>query len=164
MAEIVLDTVEIAGLWSLQGNRTNPLADLVNSLFATDAQLGKPLQSARLCLLPLWPHQAYLQSRQAITPTLPGKLESLLTDIAHGYCQFRLHGEQSFDFVASYLSTDIAALRDTATCRRCRLGQYTVILWWGDQQDIHFLLERSYAQSFADHIDSLIARWRPQGS
>jgi hypothetical protein len=163
MAEIGLDSVEIAGLWSLQGNRTIPLADLVNTLFASGAQFGRPLQSEGLCLLPLWPQQAYLHSRQATPPAIPGKLESLLTDIAHGYCQFRLHGERGFDFVASYLSADIAALRDNAACRRCRLGQYTVILWWDDHRDMHLLLERSYAQSFADYIDTLIARWRPQG-
>jgi hypothetical protein len=160
MDRLVLEPVEIAGLWSLQGNRKTPLADLVGALFATGAQSGLPLQCDGLCLLPLWPHQAYLLADQATLPAQAGEFEHLLSDISHGYRQFRMGGEQAFDFVASYLSTDIAAQRHVAACRRCRLGQYTPILWWDDQQDIRLLLERSYAQSFADYIDTLLARWR----
>jgi len=161
-AAVGLERVEVTGLWSLQGNRKTSLAKLVGALIATDEKFGEPLHSAGLRLLPLWPHQAYLQSEQLTLPAVAGKFEPLMTDISHGYCQFRLSGEHAFDFVADYLSTDIAALRDAAACRRCRLGQYTVILWWDDHQHINVLLERSYAQSFCDHIDALIARWRPR--
>lgn len=146
----------------MQGNRKTSLAKLVSALFATGAQFGEPLQSSGLRLLPLWPQQAYLQSSQVTLPAVASKFQPLMTDISHGYCQFRLSGEQAFDFVADYLSTDITTLRCAAVCRRCRLGQYTVILWWDDHREIHFLLERSYAQSFADYIDTLIARWRPR--
>jgi hypothetical protein len=162
MDRLVLEPVEIAGLWSLQGNRKTPLADLVGALFATQAQFGEPLQGAGLCLLPLWPQRALLLAEHASLPADASAFEALVTDVAHGYCQFRLRGAQAFDFVASYVSVDIAAQRDAAACRRCRLGQYTVILWWNDHRDIRLLLERSYAQSFADYIDVLIARWRPR--
>jgi sarcosine oxidase gamma subunit len=161
-AGIVFEPVEITGLWSLQGNRKTRLADLVSALFTTTAQFGKPLRSEKLRLLPLWPQQAYLLSAKVTLPAAARKFEPLLTDISHGYYQFRLGGEQAFDFVSNYVSVDIAALRDAAACLRCRLGQYTVILWWDDHQHIHLLLERSYAQSFTEHIDALISRWRPR--
>jgi len=164
MDRLVLEPIDIAGLWSLQGNRETPLADPVGTLFATGAHPGLPLRSAGLCLLPLWPHQAYLLAEQATLPAAAGACEHLLTDIAHGYRQFRLGGAQAFDFIASYVTVNIATLRDAAACRRCRLGHYTVILWWDERQEIHLLLERSYAQSFADHIDALIARWRPRAA
>jgi hypothetical protein len=158
---MVLERSAIAGLWSLQGNRETTLTEVVEALFATAARAGEPLQCAGLGLLPLWPHRALLQAAQATLPAQASKFAPLLTDVAHGYSQFRLCGEQAFDFLASHASVNIAALRDAPACRRCRLGQYTVILWWQDQQDIHLLLESSYAQSFADHIDALTARWRP---
>ena len=161
MARMILERCEIAGLWSLQGNRATTLAEVVETLFATGARSGEPLQSAGLGLLPLWPHRALLQTTEATMPAQAAKFAPLLTDISHGYSQFRLGGEQAFDFIANHASVNIAALRDAPACRRCRLGQYAVILWWEDQQDIHLLLERSYAQSFADHIDALIARWCP---
>jgi len=59
MDKLQFEPVDIAGLWSLQGNRRTPLADLVGALFTRGAQPGAPLQSDGLCLLPLWPHQAY---------------------------------------------------------------------------------------------------------
>lgn len=161
MARLVLERCEIAGLWSLQGNRETTLATVVETLFATGARSGEPLRCAGLGLLPLWPHRALLQTAEATLPAQAAKFAPLLTDVSHGYRQFRLGGEQAFDFIASYLSMNIAPLRDAPACRRCRLGQYTVILWWEDRQDIQLLLERSYAQSFADYIDALIARWRP---
>jgi len=161
MARMILERCEIAGLWSLQGNRATTLAEVIETLFATGGRSGEPLQCAGLGLLPLWPHRALLQTAEATLPAQAAKFAPLLTDISHGYSKFRLGGEQAFDFIASYVSVNIAALRDAPACRRCRLGQYTVILWWDERQEIHLLLERSYAQSFADHIDALIARWRP---
>jgi hypothetical protein len=158
---MVLERCETAGLWSLQGNRETALTEVVETLFATGVRSGEPLQCAGLGLLPLWPHRALLQTAEATLPAQASKFAPLLTDISHGYSQFRLGGEQAFDFTASYASVNIAALRDTSACRRCRLGQYTVILWWEDRQEIQLLLERSYAQSFTDYIDALIARWRP---
>jgi len=161
MDKLQFEPVDIAGLWSLQGNRRTPLADLVGALFASGAQPDAPLQGDGLCLLPLWPHQAYLLADQATAPAAAGAFEPLLTDIAHGHRRFRLRGEQAFDFAASYLSADITALRHAPACRRCRLGQYTPILWWDDHRDLQLLLERSYAESFADYIATLVARWRP---
>ena len=158
---IVLEPVEIVGLWSLQGNRDTPLTDLVDALFATSVRFDEPLLRDGKRLLPLWPQQAYLLSGQAAMPQEASQFAPLLTDISHGYSQFHLGGAQAFDFIASYLSVDIAAIRDASACRRCLLGQYRVILWWDDRRDIQLLLERSYAQSFADYIGELASRQAP---
>lgn len=37
-------------------------------------------------------------------------------------------------------------------------------LWWQDNRKLQLLIESSHAQSLADYIESLMARWRPQNS
>lgn len=160
-ADLACNPLDIAGMWSLQGNRGTPLADLVRALFGASARCGDMLHSDGLRLLALSPHQACLLSGRPQSPPQAAGSEALMTDIAHGYRQFRVEGTQAFAFVASYVSADIAPLRERAACLRCRLGQYTVMLWWEENHAIHFLLERSYAESFAEYIDVLMARWRP---
>lgn len=162
--KLALDPVDHGGLWSIQGNRETSLADFETALFGTSAGIGGLLQGEALCLLRLWPHQAYLRVEQAALPASLQKYAHLVTDLSDGYCEFRLVGERAFDFVADYLSADLAQQPAGPACLRCRLGHFVVILWWDEQREPRLLVERSCAQSFADYIDTLMARWRPETS
>ena len=160
--DLSLERVEIAALWSVQGNRETSLHDFENTLFGKDANIGSLLRSEPLSLLRLWPHQAYLLSDQQQIPADLQQFASVMTDIADGHCAFRPGGEQAFDFIAAYLSADLATMPAGPACLRCRLGHYVVILWWDDRRELQLLVERSCAQSFADYIDMLMARWHPE--
>ncbi len=160
--ELVLKRIDHGGLWSIQGNRETSLADFETALFGASAEVGNLLQGEALCLLRLWPHQAYLRAEQAPLPASVQKYARLVTDLSDGYCEFRLVGELAFDFVADYLSADLAQQSVGPACLRCRLGHFVVILWWDEQRELRLLVERSCAQSFADYIDTLMARWRPE--
>jgi sarcosine oxidase gamma subunit len=160
--DLIFEPVEIAALWSIQGNRESSLSNFETALFDASAGIGSMLHSPALRWLRLWPHQAYLLADNQPVPASVPEFESLMTDISDGYCEFRLSGEQAFDFLANYLTADLAKSDSGSACLRCRLGHYVVILWWEDRHQLQLLIERSYAQSFADYIESLMARWRPE--
>jgi len=161
-ADLIFEPVEIAALWSIQGSRESSLSNFETALFDATAGIGSMLHSASLRWLRLWPHQACLLADIQPVPASAHEFESLMTDISDGYCEFRLSGEQAFDFIANYLTADLAKSDPGSACLRCRLGHYVVILWWEDRHQLQLLIERSYAQSFADYIESLMARWRPE--
>jgi sarcosine oxidase gamma subunit len=160
--DLIFEPVEIAALWSIQGSRESSLSNFETALFDASAGIGNMLHSVSLRLLRLWPHQAYLLADNQPLPASVPEFESLMTDISDGYFEFRLSGEQAFSFIANYLSADLAKSDLGSACLRCRLGHYVVILWWEDRHQLQLLIERSYAQSFADYIESLMARWRPE--
>jgi sarcosine oxidase gamma subunit len=161
-ADLIFEPVEITALWSIQGSRETSLPNFEAALFDASAGIGSMLHSAALRWLRLWPHQAYLLADSQPVPVGVHEFESLMTDISDGYCEFRLSGELAFDFIANYLTADLAKSDPGSACLRCRLGHYVVILWWEDRHQLQLLIERSYAQSFADYIESLMARWRPE--
>jgi len=111
-----------------------------------------------LRLLKLWPQRAWLLAHRQSLPAEVGAFEDMMTDITHGVCEFRLGGEHAWAFLGSYTSVDLTAPVDSG-CRRCLLGQYSLVLWWDDTGDIRLLIERSYAQSFYDYLAQLMARW-----
>jgi sarcosine oxidase gamma subunit len=158
--DLIFEPVEIAALWSIQGSRESSLSNFETALFDASAGIGSMLHSAALRWLRLWPHQAYLLADKQPMPASVHEFESLMTDISDGYCEFRLSGGQAFDFIANYLTADLAKSDPGSACLRCRLGHYVVILWWEHRHQLQLLVERSYAQSFADYIESLMARWR----
>jgi sarcosine oxidase gamma subunit len=157
---LIFEPIEIAALWSIQGSRESSLSNFETALFDASAGIGNMLHSAALRWLRLWPHQAYLLADKQPIPASVHEFEPLMTDISAGYCEFRLSGGQAFDFIANYLTADLAKSDPGSACLRCRLGHYVVILWWEDRHQLQLLIERSYAQSFADYIESLMARWR----
>lgn len=156
-----LERIDIDAMWSIQGNRETTLADFESALFAASAGPGGLLQSDDLRLLRPWPQRALLAAQAPLPASLQPYAE-LMTELSDAYCEFRLAGEHAFDFVADYLSADLARQPLRPACLRCRLGHYLVILWWDDRHEPYLLVERSCAHSFADYIDILMARWRPE--
>ena len=150
-------------LWSVQPDHQGDLNAFTAAVFASAPRPGEVLKMDSLRLLQLWPHKAWLL---ASSPELPRGLDDygdMMTDIGHGYCEFRLGGEQALDFLGSYTSSSPAQQCNGAKrSLRCLLGQYPVLLWWDDSADIRLLVERSLAQSFYDYLASLMARWSRQ--
>jgi sarcosine oxidase gamma subunit len=161
-ADLILESIEIAALWSIQGNHESSLVDFETALFGTSIEVGDTLHNESLHLLRLWPHQSYLLATDQPLPPSVLDYDALMTDISDSFCEFRLGGEHAFDFLANYLSADLLEVEAESACLRCRLSHYTVILWWDDRRQLQLLLERSFAQSFGDYIETLIARWRPE--
>lgn len=148
-------------LWSVQPNREHDLRALTQGVFGAAPQFGKMLCIDSLRLLHLWPHQVYLLHTQPALPASLDEYASILTDISHGFCELGLSGDRALEFVDSHCSADLMAAHiDETRNRRCLLGQYRIILWWDQPDDIRILVERSYAQSFCDYLDQLMQRWR----
>lgn len=162
-SDLTFELVDSPALWSIQGNRESSLSDFEIAVFGKNAEIGELLISEPLRLLRLWPHQSYLLTGQQPLPPSTQGFETLMTDITDAYCSFRIYGADASHFIANYLTANLTGnLTGTDSdpaCLRCRLGQYSLILWWHERQDLQLLLERSFAQSFADYIDTLLARW-----
>lgn len=158
---IEFTALEIASLWVVQPSRETTIGDFAGAVFGDDTGHGRLLIGTGQRLLRPWPHQAYLHGDQASLPAAAGPFAALLTDIADAYCAFRLDGNAAFDFAGLYLSAELAAIHTDHGCLRCRLGHYTVILWWQDRNGLQLLLERSLARSFADYLGLLMTRHRP---
>lgn len=152
--------IEDRCLWSIQANRKYDLPAFAETIFGATPEFGKMLCTDALRLVQLWPHKAYLISAQASLPTSLDEFSSMLTDIGHGFCELSLVGEQVIEFLDNYSSTDLKEAGIVATRNlRCRLGQYPIILWWDQPDDIRILIDRSYAQSFCDYLEQLMQRW-----
>ena len=157
---LVLNEITGRFLWSVQADHQGSLTTFTEALFAAAPRSGEVLKMDSLRLLHLWPHKAWLLSSNAQLPHAVDDFSGILTDIGHGFCEFRLRGEQALDFLGSYSSANPADQSGGARrSLRCLLGQYPVVLWWEDNADIRLLVERSYAQSFYNYLASLMARW-----
>ena len=110
-------------------------------------------------LLQLWPHKLYLLSDVSELAAEFSVFESMITDIRHGFCELSLGGKNVFDFIKLYLSTDLNATRISESKQlRCLLGQYQIIMWWDDIEDIRLIIDRSYAQSLRNYLVHLMQR------
>jgi sarcosine oxidase gamma subunit len=158
-ADLTLTEVEILSLWSIQGNHQQDLAKFVMAVFSESVPACGMTSTGALRLLKLWPQRAWLLAHRHSLPAEVAAFETLMTDITHGVCEFRLGGEHARPFPGSYTSADLSAPVGSG-CRRCLLGQYPLVLWWDDIADIRLLIERSYAQSFSDYLAQLMTRWR----
>ncbi len=159
-SSLLLDEITDRLLWSVQPGHQASLNAFTEAVFGDATRPGEVLQADSMRLLQLWPHKAWLLSSNAQLPHAVDDFSSIMTDIGHGFCEFRLRGEHALDFLGSYSSanpTDQSG--GTRRSLRCLLGQYPVVLWWEDSADIRLLIERSYAQSFYDYLASLMARW-----
>ncbi len=150
-------------VWSVQADHQGSLTTFTETLFNAAPRSGEVLKTDSLRLLHLWPHKAWLLSSNVRLPHAVDDFSSIMTDIGHGFCEFRLRGEHALDFLGSYSSANpadqcVGAKRSL----RCLLGQYPVLLWWDDIADIRLLTDRSYAQSFHDYLASLMERWSQQ--
>lgn len=158
-SSLALSEVADRFLWSIQPAHQGNLNTFTEAVFATAPRPGEVLKADSLHLLQLWPHKAWLLASSAQLPHTLDDYSGIITDIGHGYCEFRLSGEHALDFLGGYTS-DSPANRCAAAkpSLRCLLGQYPLVLWWENSADIRLLVERSCAQSFYDYIASLMAR------
>ncbi len=147
-------------LWSIQPGRRDNLDAFTTAVFATAPRHGEVLQIDSLRLLQLWPHKAYLLSSTPELPRAATDFSDIMTDISHGFSEFRVDGELALDFLGHYCSANLAGqCGEEIRSLRCLLGQYPILLWWDDIADIRLLTDRSYAQSFHDYLANLMARW-----
>lgn len=157
---VPLTEVEIRGLWSIQASRDHDLNSLAQAVLAETPRFGEMLCRDALRWIYLWPHKAYLRSTEISPPELPADCSSMLTDISHGFCELSLKGSNPLEFLDNYTSVDLGTAENTTKRNlRCLLGQYQIILWWDDITEVHILVDRSYAQSFRDYLDTLFQRW-----
>lgn len=148
-------------LWSLQPGRRGNLNAFTQALFGAAPQPGEVLRKDSLRLLCLWPHKAWLLASSTGPRGPLDHFGDIATDIGHGYCEFSLGGEHALGFLGSYCSADPAErCGGERRSLRCLLGQYPVVLWWDNIDDIRILVERSHALSFHDYVEGLMARWR----
>ena len=159
-SSLALNEIADRFLWSVQTDHSGSLSDFTGAVFGSTPRSGEVLKMDSLRLLSLWPHKAWLLSSNTQLPRTVDGFGDIMTDIGHGFCEFRLGGEQALDFLGSYCSANPAEQSGGAIrCLRCLLGQYQVVLWWEDNADIRLLVDRSYARSFYDYLASLLARW-----
>jgi len=162
-SNLALNEITDRFLWSIQAKRQDNLDAFAVAVFATAPRPGVVLQMESLRLIQLWPHKAYLLSSTPELPRAVGDFSGIMTDIGHGFCEFRLGGEHALDFLGNYCSTDLASqCGGERRSLRCLLGQYPILLWWDDIADVRLLVDRSYAQSFYDYLGNLMARWSQQ--
>ena len=159
-ANISISEIDSRHLWSVQASRKVSLSDFVRNCFNAQWQPGGTmLVLPEWRLLQLWPHKAYLMSE---IPNLPENIlefKSILTDISHGFCELSIRGKNAFNFVSPYLSTNLYSSEISKTRHlRCRFGQYSILLWWDDVDDLRIIVDRSYAQSFRNYLLQLMQR------
>lgn len=159
-SSLALNEITERFVWSVQADRRGNLIAFTEAVFNATPRSGEVLKMDSLRLLQLWPHKAWLLSSSAQLPRTVDDFNAILTDIGHGYCEFSLCGEHALGFLGSYSSTNPAQQCGGAKrSLRCLLGQYQVLLWWDEFDDIRLLVEHSYARSFSDYLASLMARW-----
>ncbi len=86
----------------------------------------------------------------------------IAVEIGHGLTRFRLRGVEALHFLGYYTSANLhaASIRRTGAIRT-RLNHYDIALWWPTTRDVNILVDRSRAQSFADHLRVLALRHDP---
>lgn len=86
----------------------------------------------------------------------------IAVEIGHGLSHFRLRGVEALHFLGHYTRADLhAAPIRKARAVRTKFNHYDVALWWPTTRDVNILVDRSTAQSFADHLRALAVRHDP---
>lgn len=161
VADDELTIIESIGLsiYFIQQNAQFDLKAFSQSVFSQDIAMGKMLIKDKLRLIQLSPKNAYLFSEE---PQESGIFSSMICDISHGYCHLKLSGsKQALEFINSYTPADLNN-SNTAKSKTAKtlLGHFNVILWWDSHEKIKLVIDRSYAQSFADYLSSLFKTWQ----
>lgn len=157
--EIILVPSTESGTWSVQANTRHDINDFAHTLFNRRIQFGEMIKLENMRLIQLWPGSAYLLSTQPSLPELASGFENMITDISHGFKEINLRGASALSFLSDYCSANIqqADILKNQTLRS-KFGQFSIIIWWDDCDDIHLLIDRSYAQSFNRFLQSLTDR------
>lgn len=154
-----IDQQAINGLWSIHANASHDINHFSNDLFNRDIDFGEMIAVDNLKLIQLWPGAAYLFSEHPELPAIASIFKNMITDISHGFCTFKLSGESTLTFLNNYCSADLKQPNINGhQCLRTSMGHYLILLWWDDSTEIHLLINRSYAQSFADYLNVLASR------
>lgn len=157
---LTLNEIENRGLWSIQANRERELSAVARAALGEPLQPGVMLVREPLRLIQLWPHKLLLLSDRASLPAALQTYAALITDVGHGSCELGLRGANALNFLNSYSSVDLSAAQvQQQRNLRCLLGQYRLLLWWDDVDDIRLLVDRSYAQSLREYLEQLMQRW-----
>lgn len=116
---------------------------------------GQVQQSDDTVLLRLWPDTIWASGQEP-------KAALRATEIGHSMAHFRLRGVEALHFLANYTRADLfeARLRQHRAIRT-GLNHYDCVIWWANTRDIHLLVDRSVAQSFAEHLQFLAQRHDP---
>ena len=134
-----------------------PLAALSGPAQALDALLpiGETRQVAATLYLRFAPSSVMVSG-----PLPDGPFTAV--DVGHGLTRFRLRGVEALHFLGHYNSADLhAAPIRRARAIRTGINHFDTALWWPNTRDVHILVERSLAQSFADHLRALALRHDP---
>lgn len=131
-----------------------PLVQLNGTPLALDAilPLGSVRTTAETLMLRFAPTLAL------VSGTVPDGAFNMV-DIGHGFTRLLLRGVEALHFLGHYTKADLhAAPVRKAQAIRTRLNHYDVALWWRTTRDVSILVDRSLAQSFADHLRTLALR------
>ncbi|MFT5217940.1 MAG: heterotetrameric sarcosine oxidase gamma subunit [Planctomycetota bacterium] len=147
------------GLWSIRANADFDLKRFSESLLNRAIRFGETIANDQLRLIQLWPDAAYLYSQQVELPAIASEYEKMITDISHGFCRIQLTGENALPFLNNYCSADLEqADINSNQCLRTSLGHYSIVIWWGSKSELQLLVDRSYAHSFIDFLNTLALR------
>ena len=117
--------------------------------------MGAQIHDGETLRLWLWPDTIL-----ASGPLPDGTVRA--TDVSHGFTRFRLRGVEALHFLDLYTRADLfAAQVRAASTIRTRLNHYDCTIWRANTRDIHLLVDRSLAQSFADELRALAIRHDP---
>jgi hypothetical protein len=118
----------------------------------TILEFGQVQQNDGVLLLRLWPDVIWASGAHPDSAVH-------VTDIGHGTTHFRLRGVEALHFLANYTRVDLFAAKFRQTrAIRTSVNHYDCVIWWSNTRDIHLLVDRSVAQSFADHLQALAQR------
>jgi hypothetical protein len=144
----------------LQWNSPESMARIAVSLVGRAPALGEMIDNHQVRLFQYSPYTMYLLFDLENAPNYAQESNVFVTDVSHGLCKLNLKGEKALEFIGDYVSASIYSPRIRGYRNvRCRIGHFTVLLWWSNKFDVHILVDRSFAQSFYDYVLALSLRW-----
>jgi|GEM_PF-6643385 len=116
---------------------------------------GRFQQDGTSLLLRFWPDTIWASGH------LPnGGFRS--TKIDHGLTHFRLRGVEALHLLDFYTHANLFGLEVRQNkAIRTQLNHYDCVIWWTNTRNVHLLIDRSFAQSFADHLKALVQKHDP---
>ncbi len=105
------------------------------------------------------PWAMYMVSQKPVQLDFNPESPGTGTDISHGKCLLTLQGASVLPFVGDYCSVDIFSDPTTRNkMAKTRFMEYEIVLWWTTETRLDLLVDRSYAQSFLEFVQSLLIR------
>jgi heterotetrameric sarcosine oxidase gamma subunit len=162
MADVILSLIDLPRpqIWLVQANRLKGISEISQMICGQIVAQGGMVVNNESKLLQLWPNKLLLLIEEIESEHL-AQLKSNLTDVSHGYNFLQLQGDSSLEFINAHVPVDLESGPFlTHRVARSQFESYSVIFWWDKPDTVQLLIDRSYAESFREYLESLINLWR----